>query len=125
MKKKVIDLWQYKIHGKDALIKSEDELFNDGLKELLNTDLDSAQTFFDIVADIKEQAQEINIPYTQLLEKEFDKYVEGLYVKKSIQQKVIQQLDKNKISQYILQDDRLFFLNYGDYKRAVFIVENI
>lgn len=125
MKKKVIDLWQYKTYGRDALIKEDEELFNEGLQELLNIDLDSAQTFLQIVEDIKEQAKETNIPYPNLLEKEFNKYLEGLYVEKKKQTKVNQQLDKNKISEYIMHEDKLFFLNFGDYKKATFIVENI
>ena len=125
MDKKIIGLDVFKLHGKDALTKSDDELYRKSVKDFVHNDMEAAKTLVNMFDNLKEKSEKTNTSYEKLVKIEFEKLLEGIYIDEKNKNKFIKFLIQNNILEYLIEDNRFIFTNYDHYKKAMFISQNL
>lgn len=125
MDKKVININTLKIHGKDALTKDDNELFHDTLRKFVQNDIEDGKALLDMLIKLKEESSTSSKSYDELVEEEFKKLNDGIYIDHEKRDKFIQILSQNGVYKYALINEKFVFANYNQYQRAMLIAQNI
>lgn len=125
MDKKVININTLKIHGKDALMKDDNELLRDTIRKFIEKDMEDGKALLDMLMELKEESKTSSKSYEKLVKEGLKKLIDGIYVEPKNRYKFTQILAQNRIHKYALINEKFVFPNYNEHQKALFIAQNI
>ncbi|OSA85385.1 UNVERIFIED_ORG: hypothetical protein B2H98_18510 [Clostridium botulinum] len=120
-KNKVVNFYEAKVLGKDALKLNEDEK----LKKVIHKDINCAKDFLELYEYSKKEALENNEEIDVIINRNIDKIEKGLKVDLNLEKQFSSILLKQNIVPLKKINNIYFFINIIEYNKALFILENI
>ncbi|WP_252249104.1 hypothetical protein [Clostridium sp. VAP23] len=120
-KNKVVNFYEAKVLGKDALKLNEDEK----LKKIIHKDINCAKDFLELYEYSKKEALENNEEIDVIINRNIDKIEKGLKVDLNLEKQFSSILLKQNIVPLKKINNIYFFINIIEYNKALFILENM